>query len=161
MFSVMPPLGLRQRDGRTVSAWDFKQRRNLLIAFLDADCSLCGKFIHDLCVHTPRLREEDAVALLIFPKQPENLPSDPLPEGMFAGVAASADEIPPFLGKDAPAGQALSRRGIFVTDRYGEIARSWIVREHEFPGIKQILTTLNAVEIACEECTVPVWPVDE
>jgi hypothetical protein len=114
-----------------------------------------------LADHVADLREKEAITLLVFPEQLEKLTTDLLPEGMFAGIAPSADEIREFLGGGALSGQLLSRRGIFVTDRYGEIAGLWIVREHDFPGIDQVLGALDSVEIACEECGVPIWPVDE
>ena len=41
---LIPPLTLRTPDGRVVRAWDFEQKKNLVIAFLDAECAPCEDF---------------------------------------------------------------------------------------------------------------------
>ena len=64
---LIPPLTLLVSQGRNVRAWDFKQRRNLVIAFLDANCSLCRKFALTLATHTEALDEREAVVFLVFP----------------------------------------------------------------------------------------------
>ena len=158
---LIPPLTIRESHGNLIRAWDLKQKQNLVLAFLDAGCPLCQAFIRDLGNHSVDLREKGAVTLLVFPKQPEQSTGELLSDGMFAGAFTSAHDVREFLGQDALSLQRLCRRAIFVTDRYGEIAGLWTTQEHEFPRIEQILSSLNLVEIACEECSVPFWPVDE
>ena len=60
---LIPPLTLRTPRGRTVHAWDFKQKRNLVIAFLDVSCPTCEAFAQTLASHAADLREKEAVAL--------------------------------------------------------------------------------------------------
>ena len=43
----------------------------------------------------------------------------------------------------------------FVTDRYGELCDQWSVEGCEFPGIDQIPSSLDLIEILCEECGAP------
>ena len=157
---LIPPLTLRQTDGRLVHAWDFKQKKNLVIALLDENCSQCENFIRDLANQASDLREQEAIILLAFLGEPQQSLRDILSDEFSAG-AASAPHLRQFLGEDATSAERLSRRGVFVTDRYGEISSMWITQGHDFPRIEQILSALNLVEIACEECEVPFWPVDD
>lgn len=159
---LIPPLTLRTPQGRTVHAWDFKQKRNLVIAFLDVSCSKCEAFARMLARYADDLREKEAVALLVFPETSSPLLNgDPSPDEVVAGFDVGGHGIEMFLGADALSALGLSRRGVFVTDRYGEISAQWVVLGHEFPRISEILSSLNQVEIACEECSVPHWPVDD
>lgn len=157
---LIPPLTVRDLCGNIVQAWDFKQRRNLVIAFLDAGCARCEAFASTLIDHAGALREKTTSTLLVSAKRPELSP-DTLPEGIVAGWDASGAGIRSFLGEDAQSGDELRRGGVFVTDRYGEIVGLWISQPHDFPRIEEILSTLTQAEIACEECTVPTWPVSD
>jgi peroxiredoxin len=158
---LIPPLTLRTPQGRTVRAWDFKQKRNLVIVFLDVSCPMCETFVQTFASHAGELRDKEAVALLVFPETPSPQWSDSSSAEIIAGFDIGGHGIQMFLGEDGLSARGLSRRGVFVTDRYGEISVQWIVGEHEFPGIEEILSSLDLVEIACEECSVPHWPVDD
>jgi len=39
---LIPTLSIRNTHGRVVHAWDFKAKRNLVIAFLDVGCAPCN-----------------------------------------------------------------------------------------------------------------------
>ena len=95
---LIPPLSLREAHGRSIHAWDFKQKQNLVPAFLDVGCSLCEAFIRALANHATDPIEKDAVILLVFPAQPEPSTRDILSEEMFAG-AASPHDMREFLGE--------------------------------------------------------------
>lgn len=158
---LIPPLTLRTPQGRTVHAWDFKQKKNLVIAFLDVSCPMCEVFAQTLASHAADLREKEAAALLVFAgTRSPSLRDSPVPE-IISGSDIGGQGIGMFLGEDAASERGLSRRGVFVTDRYGEISALWSVGGHEFPRIEEILSSLNLVQIACEECSVPDWPVDD
>ena len=131
---LIPPLTVQDLHGNLVHAWDFKQRRNLVIAFLDAGCASCEAFASTLIDHAGALREKTTSTLLVFAKQPE-LSLEALPEGIVAGWDASGAGIRSFLGEDAQPGDKLRRGGVFVTDRYGEIVGLWISEPHDFPRI--------------------------
>lgn len=158
---LIPPLTLRTPQDCTVHAWDFKQKRNLVIAFLDVSCPMCEAFVQTLASRAADLREKEAVALFVFAEIPLPLPrNSPAPE-IISGSDIGGRGIRMFLGEDAVSARGPSRRGVFVTDRYGEISAQWVVNGHEFPRIEDILSSLDLVEIACEECSVPEWPVDD
>lgn len=158
---LIPPLTLRTPQGHTVHAWDFKQNRNLVIAFLDVGCPMCEAFAQMLASHAADLHEKEAVALLVFAETPSPLLPDFAASEIIVGSDVSGHGIGMFLGEHMVSDGGLRQRGVFVTDRYGELAAQWVVGAHEFPGIEEILSSLNLVEIACDECGVPHWPIDD
>ena len=155
---LIPPLTMRLPDGRTIHAWDFKQKKNLVIAFLDADCRACEDFLGRLAEIAAELRAKEAVALVVFLKPPSRRVTDFLPEGIFAGADPSGRSVRAFFGDGALSSRGLAQPGVFVTDRYGELAANWIAARDNFPATGEILACLGQIEIACEECTTPHWP---
>jgi len=114
---LIPPLTLCEAQGTPVHAWDFKQKKNLLIAFLDVGCPLCEQFIRSLIEHVRDLDKREAVALLAFPQEPASSLTESLPPGMIAGVDVGSQGARLFLGNDELSAQELRRRAAFVTDR--------------------------------------------
>lgn len=157
----IPALTLRTPDGRTVSAWDFKQKRNRVIALLRADSPGTWEFVNQIVAHAEDWKQKDAVGLVVFSKPPaRGMPAN-LPPEVIAGTDASGRSIARYLGTEAlgPGGQV--RQGVFVADRYGELYAQWIVeKDGELPRMSAILKALEQVEIACEECQVSVWPIE-
>lgn len=158
---LIPPLSIHSPDGRIVRAWDFKQKNSLVIAFLDSGCDLCADFLRRLAAHAPDLREKNAVALVAFLESPPPILYEVLPKGIFCGADFSGRSVRSFLGRDALSPAGLRLRGIFVTDRYGELFAQWILPAHEFPPVAEIFSSLTQIEIACEECTHPAWRESE
>jgi AhpC/TSA family len=98
---LIPPLTIHTPDGRTVRAWDYKQKKNLVIVFLDANCGPCEEFLRALTASAAALREKDAVALLVFLEQPARLLTDSLPPGIIVGSDMPGRSARAFLGEDA------------------------------------------------------------
>lgn len=157
---LIPPLTLRTSKGRTIRAGDFKQKRNLVIAFLDADCARCDEFLRRLAARAADLREKEAVALIAFLDPPPLSIAGRLPEEIIAGSDMAGRGARAFLGEDAFSSRGLVRGGLFVTDRYGELFAQWSTVRHEFPAADEILGSLDQIEMACEECSTPHWPAD-
>jgi peroxiredoxin len=158
---LIPPLTLRKASGSVVRARDFKQKKNLVIAFLDDGCPLCEQFIRSLITHAAALNGMEAVAMLVFHEAPASSLTNELPPEIVAGVDVGTQGARLYFGEDGLSTRERHRRAIFVTDRYGEISALWTVAEHEFPAIEEILRALDSVEMACEECNPPEWPRDE
>jgi hypothetical protein len=154
---LIPPLTMRLPDGRITRAWDFKQKKSLVIAFLDADCESCAEFLQRIAAQSVELRENDGVVLAPFLAAPPRILTDRLPEGVFAGTDSSGRAVRAFLGGGALSPRGLANPAVFVADRYGEMAAQWHVASHIFPAVGEILTCLHQLEIACEECTSPLW----
>ena len=64
---MIPPVTTRAADGRVVQAWDYKQKRSLLIAFLHAECTECEAFFGRVVREAARLAELEATALVVLP----------------------------------------------------------------------------------------------
>jgi len=157
---LIPPLSLHIPDGRTVRAWDFKQKKNLVIAFLDADCMLCADFLRQLAVRAAELREKETVALVVFLAPPPAALTDSLPKEIIAGCDMSGHSASAYLDDDAFSAHGLVHRGVFVADRYGELFAQWPLAAHKFPALEEILRSLDQIEMACEECSTPLWPAE-
>lgn len=158
---LIPPLSIHSPDGRTIRAWDFKQKNSLVIAFLDSGCDLCADFLRRLAAHSPEMLEKDAVALAAFLESPPPVLYEAFPKGIFCGADFSGRSARAFLGREALSPTGLRWRGVFVTDRYGELFAQWILPAHDFPPIGEVISSLAQIEIACEECTHPAWRESE
>ena len=154
---LIPPLSVHAPDGRTIRAWDFKQKKNLVIAFLDTDCELCADFLRKLAARAADLREKETVALAVFLTPPPAVLTDSLPKEIVAGCDMSGYGARAYLGDDAFSARGLVRRGVFVADRYGELFAQWPITAHKFPALEEIISSLNQIEMACEECSAPAW----
>lgn len=159
---LIPPLSLHTPDGRTIRAWDFKQKKNLVIAFLHSDCVACRDFLFRLAASSRELAEREAVAMLLLLDAPPRALTDALPREIIVGADFSGRSSRAFLGRDDIAGGAATSTGVFVTDRYGELFARWSVgTDHRFPEAAEILSWLGQIELACEECGAPHWPVED
>jgi peroxiredoxin len=157
---LIPPLTARTTAGETVRAWDYKQRKSLLIAFLHADCPQCQAFAARLASRAADLIDRDSVALLVA-LEPPRWGIEPLPPVILASdtTGRAARE---YLGKDAFGQQGLVRVGLFVADRYGELFAQWEARDAaDLPPIAEPLKWLAHTQILCEECSVPQWRLGE
>jgi len=159
---LIPPLTARTPAGQIVRVWDFKQKKNLVIALLDAGCSRDVNFAERLMTRASQIAEQESAALVVFSSAPPaSLPAASPAEIIVAtdmtGRAARA-----YLGEDAfgPAGQ--QRSGVFVADCYGELYAQWVVAGNvPLPGVDEILSWLGQIEVACEGCGVPSWLAGE
>jgi AhpC/TSA family protein len=157
---LIPPLSIHTPDGRTVRAWDYKQKKNLVIAFLDANCGPCEDFLRGLAARAGELREKEAVALIVFLEQPPARLTDSLPAEIIVGADTPGRNAGTYLGDDALSARGFARSGVFVTDRYGELAAQWPIERHKFPQLAEILSALDYVQMACDGCGTPLWPAE-
>jgi hypothetical protein len=157
---LVPPLSIHTPDGRTARAWDYKQKKNLVIAFLDVDCAPCAEFLRRLAARAAELGEKEAVALVVFLEQPSRQITDFLPAEIIVGSDMPGRAAREFLGDDAFSARGFVRGGVFVTDRYGELSALWPIERHTFPEIDEIMRALDYVQIACDACATPLWQVE-
>ena len=165
MFSAMltlgqliPPLTARAADGRTVRAWDFKQKRNLVIVFLHAGCWRCEEYLARLAARAREWSEHNAVVLAIFAEMPPAIVTDALPAPVLAAADVSGRAHRAFLGEASMGPSGPVRVGAFVTDRFGELCAQWAGKEAaELPPAEELLGWLSQIEVACEECGVSHW----
>jgi len=159
---MIPPLTLHSPDGRTVRAWDYKQKKNLLIAFLHANCAPCEQLLRAVAAESAAWKESDAIVLAAFLESPPRLLADSLPPSIVLGVDVTGHAATAFLGRDTNAPAGIARLGIFVTDRYGELGAQWEVggASHNFPGIASLRAQIERVDFS-DGCGTPLWSLDD
>ncbi len=159
--AIIPALTAHTPAGQTVRAWDYKQKKNLVVAFVHVGCAGCTRFIASLARHAAELAECEAVALVVFPEPPPASLRENLPAQIVVAADVSGRSQRAYLGDDAfgPAGQELV--GVFVADRYGELYAQWVSRGEEgLPGVAEVSDWLRQIQVACEECGVSHWPAE-
>jgi peroxiredoxin len=145
---LIPPLTARTAAGDAVRAWDYKQKKSLLIAFLHADCPLCQAFAARLVSRSPEFAERDSVALLVA-LEPPRWSVQATPQVVLASDTngRAAQE---YLGMDAFGPMGLARVGLFITDRYGELFAQWEARDADgFPTIAEAFKWLTHTQLGC------------
>jgi hypothetical protein len=144
---VIPPLTAQTADGKTIRAWDYKQKCPLAIVFLHADCPHCDGWLEQLAAHSAELAERDAVALLIYSETPPR-ETETMPPPFLVAADVTGNSQREFLGGDGSA--EIGRVGVFVTDRYGDLFGQWMGKDaDELPAPKEIIDTLNIVQMIC------------
>ena len=146
---LIPPLTARTGDGKIVRAWDYKQKRPLVIVFLHADCPHCDDWLGPFAARAPDLDEREAVVLLVYAELPPRK-TETLASPFIAAADATGRSQRAFLGREAFGPAGLDRVGAFVTDRYGELYGQWIGRDaSELPVYAEILDTLSVIQMIC------------
>ena len=146
---LIPPVTARTAEGRIVRTWDYKQKRNLVIAFLRADCTHCDGWLSQLAARASDLSECEAVVLAVYAEARPRT-AEMLAAPLIAATDAAGHSQRAFLGREAFGPVGLDRVGVFVADRYGELYAQWVVPDAAgLPGAAQILSTLWQIQTAC------------
>jgi len=146
---LIPPITARTADGAIVRAWDYKQKRNLVIVFLHADCARCDAWIAQLATRAADLSEREAVGLTIYAETPPRSAATLAPP-IIAAADVTGHSQRAFLGREAFGSAGLDRVGVFVTDRYGELYAQWAARDAgDLPAPGEILSALWQIQVAC------------
>jgi hypothetical protein len=138
---LIPSLLARAPDGTSVNAWDYRQKRNLCIVFLHAECAACAGYIERLARRAADFAECDAVTLVVLPKLP--LPGSSLPNPLLLVADPTGKAHASYFGKKAAATTDAAPVGIFLADRYAQLSMQWVIDEAcELPSPEEILTAL-------------------
>jgi phage FluMu gp28-like protein len=157
--AIIPALTAHTPAGQIIRAWDYKQKKNLVVAFVHAGCA---RFIGSLATRAAELAECEAVVLAIFPELPPATLRENLPAQIVMAADVTGHSQRAYLGDDAfgAAGQELV--GVFVADRYGELYVQWSSRSEDgLPGVVEVIDRLRQIQVACEECGVSDWPAGD
>jgi peroxiredoxin len=146
---LIPPVTARTADGKTIRAWDYKQKRPLVITFVHADCAHCDRWLEQLAARAADLIEREGVVLVIY-AEPAPRKTESFPSPLIAAFDATGHSQRAFLGREAFSPAGLDRVGVFVTDRYGELYGQWLGRDAaELPAPGEILGTLDVIQMIC------------
>ena len=146
---LIPPVTARTAEGAIVRAWDYKQKRNLVIVFPHADCAHCHGWLEQLAARAADLTERKTVVLVIYAEGPARA-AEILTPPVIVAADVTGHSQRGFLGPEAFGSAGLDRVGAFVTDRYGELYGQWIGRDAaELPPPGEILGMLSVIEMIC------------
>ena len=158
----LPRIGYRLRDfmlrstaGAEVRLSDYRSRSNLIV-IVGTPSAQRSLLIRDLAAWYQRIREEQAEVLLIIPamleerEQPVQLPFPVLVDSgrqLYTeyGLQANSDPI----------------SGVFIADRFGELAASYVGSETTNATSASILKWLEFINSQCPECEPPEWPLED
>jgi peroxiredoxin len=146
---MIPPLTLHPTNGRTIRTWDFKQKKNVVIAFLHADCPDCEAFVRSLSAANSLWKANDAVILAATLAQPSRNLSDLQTDSIIVGLDPTGRAAIAYAGKESLGATELIKLGVFAADRYGELAAKWdISANHNFPDPSAIASILEQSDLA-------------
>lgn len=137
---VFPNFTLPTPGGESVSLWDFRQRRPVVLFF-------CGKpdnLPENLREYFPRYRSLGAEVLAIVSEHPSE---EPMP---FRILLDENGVVTERLSKKVPS--------VALLDRFGELRARWEAPWKDGPEHEEILEELVFVESECPECGVSEWP---
>ena len=138
--------------------WDYKQHQNLVLVFIhDDQCQACRELLRDLSGCYRECQRLEAEVLAISRSEVETLRQLARDLSLPFPVLSDRD------GKvfdDYFDGAAPHVAGVFVADRWGSLFTTRIAdQEHSLPGEPEIREWLEFIEIQCEECFPPEWPL--
>lgn len=145
---------LASAAGTTVRLWDFKQRRNLLIALTHgADCPTCQAWLAALARDRGRLDEAQAAVLVLAPEPVERLRALQseldLPFTLLSRDPRTTATYLPASGDGV---------ALYVADRYGECVGAWHAPDADaLPPLDAPLADLALADQGDCECTIPAW----
>jgi peroxiredoxin len=147
--AIIPPVSARTAEGKIIRAWDYKQKRNLVIAFLHADCARCAGWLTQLAQRAADFPEHEAVVLAVYAEAPPRI-LEMHAAPLIAATDAAGHSQRAFLGREVFGPAGLDRVGVFVADRYGELCAQWIASDATgLPSTAEILSTLWQIQVAC------------
>ena len=157
----IPRTGYRLRDfvlrsaaGAEVHLSDYRGRANLILMFtLSAELGV----VRDLAAQYAHIREEQGKVLLIVAirelDDPETSLQLPFPTLIDSDRKVYADYGLQRNGDLIP--------GIFITDRFGELAASYVGSETANATSASIVKWLEFINSQCPECEPPEWPLED
>ena len=145
---------LKSTDGREIRLSDYRGSSNVVLMF-NAPSGDCARLTHELGPHYQLIREQQAAVLVIVsrPADLQGLHQLPFPiltdfsQDVYAdyGLHKSADPV----------------SGIFIADRFGELAASYVASDTANATSASILKWLEFINSQCPECEPPEWPLED
>ncbi len=148
---VVPHFTLPSVEGGTVSIKDYRQKLNLVIAYLDLDrCGGCGDLLREFADNYAVYRDLETEILAVCPQPIADLQSRL--SGMGLPFPVLSDERREVAGVYLE-GQGNPAAAIFVTDRFGALQTVMMApTEQDLPNQQSILDWLSLIESECPEC---------
>jgi peroxiredoxin len=148
--TILPDFELfTQHRSKPVSLWDYKQKRNVVLAVLHTGCANCSEYVKMLQQSERLIASSNAVTLVVLAVSLEELPAahaaqqtlvlaDP-EDTLRANLAIQPGEV-----------------GLFIADQWGEVYFAHVAADAgQLPGAQAIHEWLTLIEIQCPECFPP------
>lgn len=147
---------LPSSDGKSVRISSFHGRSNLAVVFPGHSDAMC-RFLEDLAKHNQQFSEQDTTVMVVLP---HGLEVKETPIVSNASIVVLYDETWEAYRLSGVTDEiARPIQLIYLTDRFGEIAATYVVSDRSTPpSIGEILRTLEFVNHQCPECEPPEWP---
>jgi len=142
---LIPFFELPSAFGGSVSLWNLKAKKNMVLAFIPNECPICDEFLYTLTSAYYQYETENTQILVIVC-------------GDEKAASRIQDEVgPPFpILYDADGritGEYTDRiPAVFVADKFGELRRQFIPGPGEsLPSQKEILDVVELINLECPE----------
>lgn len=150
---MVPDFRLESADGRVVSPMDYKEKKNLVIIFFNAQASDDLGVLAEVGRRYHEFADANAEVLAIA--------AGPLEEFRMCSKAL---HLPfPLLSdvrREATCAYCVAGPMVFVADRYGELKMQTDLTGMVDEKLDEALSTLELMEIECPECGVSTWPIE-
>jgi peroxiredoxin Q/BCP len=150
------------RNGQ-VGPWDYKQHRNLvLIFFRSAQFRRCQELLRAIAQHYGDYKQKEAEVLAISTDEIDHLRRLAEDLALPFPMLSDRDGMITSLYRKHTEGiaEAAVEAAIFVADRWGAIFTSKSVeKDEDLPTEAEIREWLEFIELQCEECFPPEWPL--
>ena len=152
MDRVVPGFALPSLDGKQVGPGDYKQKANLVIAYLDLDrCGACKDFLRSLSDNYHLYRADETEILAVCPQPVDELRGQVGAVGLPFPVLSDEKGAVRGIYFSGEPGQPVA--GVFITDRYGALRNQMISQNSgDIPAQQDILDWLDLIEMECPEC---------
>jgi len=151
---VVPDFTLPAIDGGQVSPRDYRQKANLVIAYLKlTQCEQCVGFLQELADNYHIYRDLDTEVLAVCPESVPELQARighlGLPFPVLSDLGGQVGDV--YLSRQ-PCESPVAE--LFVTDRYGALRTTMVACSgSELPNQQSILDWLSLIESECPECS--------
>ena len=135
----------------------------MLIFFRSVECLKCKQLLREISEHYGQYQEKEAEVLAISTDEIDRLrqlaQDLALPFPLLSDSEGGVTDL--YLKHIEQRGdRAAFETGIFVVDRWGEIfSATSIERAEDLPAEAEIRDWLEFIELQCEECFPPEWPM--
>jgi peroxiredoxin len=150
---IVPSFTLPSTTGGEVGVRDFRQRRNLVILYMNlGGCDGCLDLLREFADNYHTYRDLETEILVVLPYSLAEIKSRL--EGVDVPFPVLSDEggrvAQQYLGH-SPGGGPLG--ALFLTDRYGDLRVEMRAEEvEEMPDQRAIVDWLSLLETECPEC---------
>lgn len=154
--SVIRDFTLMSSRGEKLRISSFHARSNLALVFPAFSDAMLG-FAEEAVRHAREFSEQDTALLMVLPHGPEKQVISLAGSSTIVALYDETHRVYRLSGATDENARPIPL--IYLTDRFGEIATSYVAPAHLMPpSVSEILSALEFVNFQCPECEPPEWP---